>query len=147
MLSDLWNRFYVLKQLKDGWYKGNARETSIAPTEASIRATEHFINTFVGDNTSPPFAEESYLPVPDIFPTVNGTFQLEWAIHNIDLEIEIHSETKYHLLFEQNFIDKPDDKIDISYSFNSVEDDIFLFTIQQLRNKHLKHIRTPKHDS
>ena len=60
------------------------------------------------------------LPEPSVFPVADGSVQLEWSICDLDLEIQVYSGNKIHILFEDLIgdIDVVDEVI--TYDFKNI---------------------------
>ena len=75
-----------LTQLQDNWDSYGA----IAPTKDSLIAGFELAYDLLHEKT----------PSPDVFPVPNGNIQFEWSCFDLDIEVEIKSNRKYFVSFE-----------------------------------------------
>lgn len=88
---DIGARLDELSNLKDNWLDGEG----IAPSLACVIAVEEAFKKYFDSN----------LPLPHIFPTVEGGLQAEWSINNIEIAIEFHPENKESTFQSVNVLD------------------------------------------
>jgi len=72
-------RITELSELKEGWYNNQGQ----APDAASLLKFEQLFKDNFGSN----------LPLPTIFPTLEGNIQLEWTIGSKEVSLEINLST------------------------------------------------------
>lgn len=72
--QDIWPQLSRLMTLEQGWYDGNVGETF---DDMMLRYVA--LNWTVSDS----------LPIPCIFPSVEGSVRFEWTVGSIDLSVEI----------------------------------------------------------
>lgn len=85
---DVSHRLYELAQLKDNWYEGYGE----APPKKGLLVFEELFYKYFDKN----------LPLPAIFPTVEGNIQLEWQNqnHNVILEADLRSLEAEYFYFD-----------------------------------------------
>ena len=76
-----------LSSLKDNWDSYGA----LAPSKQALIGTMQLINDLFTGST----------PSPDVFPVANGSIQLEWSMHNMDIEIEIVKNNLIRVCYEE----------------------------------------------
>ena len=75
-------------KLRDNWdsYGG------LAPTKQALLAAQELMNNILEPET----------PVPYVFPVPNGSIQIEWALPDFEVEVEV-SDYDHSLLFYNNY--------------------------------------------
>jgi len=75
-----------LTGLQGNWDSYNA----LAPTKDALVGSVQLAYQLLKENT----------PIPDVFPVPNGNIQFEWSCFGLDIEIEIESNRKCFVNFE-----------------------------------------------
>lgn len=87
LVDKVWGKIVDLKSLSDNWDSYGA----LKPSDSAIKgALEISRITLHGSN----------IPLPDVVPVPNGNVQLEWSCLGIYLEVEIQSDTRLTVSFE-----------------------------------------------
>ena len=89
-------RINNLSKLEDNWYEGHGK----ALNKKGLNSFENLFNSYF----------ENKLPLPAIFPKVDGNIQLEWKNENKNVVIEINLDTLMSEYFYYNDIDDSDEK-------------------------------------
>ena len=85
-ITEAINKLVELADLDDNWDSYSA----LSPTKPALLGAYGLAYDLF----------EEGMPPPDVFPVPNGNIQFEWSCFNIDLEIEVASDRKYHAHFE-----------------------------------------------
>ncbi|MDM1409027.1 hypothetical protein [Myroides sp. DF42-4-2] len=89
-------RINNLSKLEDNWYEGHGK----ALNKNGLNRFENLFNSYF----------ENKLPLPAIFPKVDGNIQMEWKNENKNVVIEINLDTLKSEYFYYNDIDDSDEK-------------------------------------
>lgn len=89
-------RINNLSKLEDNWYEGHGK----ALNKNGLNSFENLFNSYF----------ENKLPLPAIFPKVDGNIQLEWKNENKNVVIEINLDTLKSEYFYYNDFDDSDEK-------------------------------------
>lgn len=68
-------RLTELSKMTDNWYEGTGKR----PSPTALKAFAEYFNNYYGNN----------LPLPSIFPTVEGNIQMEWSLSNSSIMLEV----------------------------------------------------------
>ncbi|AYO58116.1 hypothetical protein CO230_08275 [Chryseobacterium sp. 6424] len=71
-------RLKNLSELKDGWYHGEGKGLN----SENLKKFENAFSSFY----------DSHLPLPAIFPTIDGHIQLEWSINQSEISLEVNTD-------------------------------------------------------
>jgi len=95
-------RIHQLQQLKNGWYNGLGTELN----KETLNVFANHFNSFYG----------SKLPLPAIFPTVEGNIQLEWKNNTRNLIATVNMETLHanFFYFDSDSDEEKEDNFDLS---------------------------------
>ncbi|MBP3942989.1 hypothetical protein J5U18_05315 [Sphingobacteriaceae bacterium WQ 2009] len=96
---DISLRINNLSKLKDNWHEGYGKALNII----GLNRFEHLFNSYF----------ENKLPLPAIFPKVDGNIQLEWKNENKNIVIEINLDSLKSEYFYYNDFDDSDEKEEI----------------------------------
>ncbi|WPP48941.1 hypothetical protein [Catalinimonas niigatensis] len=88
-------RISQLSKLPENWYEGSGK----APNKNALVKFEELFKS----------AYNSNLPLPAIFPTIEGNIQLEWSNENKEISLEINLEDLKSSFFYYNFKDDSDE--------------------------------------
>ncbi|GAB3560411.1 hypothetical protein [Spirosoma fluminis] len=95
-------RLSQLSKIEDNWYEGFGK----APGSAFLRQFGEYFSSYY--NTK--------LPLPAIFPTLEGNIQLEWSLSKASIMLEVSKEE----FSSELIISKPDDTIEeLTFALNS----------------------------
>ncbi len=99
-------RMNSLSKLKDNWYEGTGK----APQKNLLLKFNDFFDTYFDNN----------LPLPAIFPTLEGNIQLEWKYNHKNIILEIELDSLFSNFYYYN--DKNEtDEIEKTFLLNSKE--------------------------
>lgn len=96
-------RINDLSELKDGWYNNQGQ----APDATSLWKFEQLFKDNYSNN----------LPLPTIFPTLEGNIQLEWTINDTEISLEVNLSTLISELVSVNT--ETEDVQEINFDLNS----------------------------
>lgn len=82
----VYNKLQEFSHLPDNWDSYGA----LAPTSEAMLSALQLTYTI--------FTKET--PLPDVFPVPNGSVQIEWSLAGLEMEIEVVSQDKFILYFE-----------------------------------------------
>jgi len=85
-IRDVLDELSNLTYLDDNWDSYGAS----SPSKQALLGSAHIAYEVLRNDT----------PTPDVFPVPNGNIQFEWSCFNLDIEIEIESQGKCHVCFE-----------------------------------------------
>lgn len=82
----VYHKLQEFSHLSDNWDSYGA----LAPTSEAMLSALQLTHTI--------FTKET--PLPDVFPVPNGSVQIEWSLAGLEMEIEVVSQDKFILYFE-----------------------------------------------
>ena len=111
---DVLTQIVKLLRLNDNWDTYGAKSLCLS----TGRAMYSVLNALMRDET----------PVPTIVPTSDGTLQAEWHTRQIDLEIEVISDSLIDVYFKDHVADLPDIDEQLNVDLTKLEQCIRLLT-------------------
>ena len=122
-IKDTVQKISALLDLQDNWDGYSA----LAPKKEAFVGSVQLAYELLNENT----------PNPDVFPVPNGNIQFEWSSYGLEIEVEICSNRKYFVSFEDLSTSIYWEK-ELTYDLSDLSDIVTELGIRSLNKNNLK---------